>query len=147
MRPLDRWHVFVPLVIFLIAAGAFRSSWATRRDGFTIDEPWQITAGVAYLRTGEYYLNPEHPPLAKLVAGLAAPRKFFNFSEPGPLRDKLEERRFVEDVVDRRNDADLIQSRVHRAMYLFNGLLLLFFAITAFRVLGGWLLSGPCYSS
>jgi len=44
--------------------------------------------GVAYLRTGEYYLNPEHPPLAKLVAGLAAPRGSFYFAEPGPLHDK-----------------------------------------------------------
>jgi len=56
MRPmyrLDRWRVFVTLAVLLIAVGIFRSAWATRRDGFTIDEPWHITAGVAYLRTGE----------------------------------------------------------------------------------------------
>src|SRR5258708_7495144 len=94
MNRLDNWRFFLALAIFLIAVGVLRSAWATRRDGFTIDEPWHITAGVAYLRPGEYCLNPAHPPLVKLVAGLAAPRRFFYFSEPGPLHDKLEERKF-----------------------------------------------------
>src|SRR6266852_7977235 len=88
MYRLDHWRVFVTLAVLLIGVGIFRSAWATRRDGFTIDEPWHITAGVAYLRTGEYYLNPEHPPLVKLVAGLAASRNVFRFIEPGPLNDK-----------------------------------------------------------
>src|SRR6266567_9381250 len=136
MNWLDNWRVFLALVIFLIAGGVLRSAWATRRDGFTVDEPWHITAGVAYLRTGEYYLNPEHPPLAKLVAGLAATRGFFYFSEPGPLHDKLDERRFVEETMYEKNDADVIQSRVRPAMLLFNGLLLLAFALTACRVFG-----------
>jgi len=142
MNWLDNWRVFLALVIFLIAGGVLRSAWATRRDGFTVDEPWHITAGVAYLRTGEYYLNPEHPPLAKLVAGLAATRGFFYFSEPGPLHDKLDERKFVEDIVYGRNDADLIQSRVRRVMYLFNGLLLLLFALATFRVFAGMVALG-----
>jgi hypothetical protein len=46
---LDRWQFFLALAILLIGAGALRSAWATRRDGFTIDEPWHITAGVAYI--------------------------------------------------------------------------------------------------
>ncbi|PYT56206.1 MAG: hypothetical protein DMG43_00680 [Acidobacteria bacterium] len=142
MNWLDNWRVFLALAIFLIAGGVLRSAWATRRDGFTIDEPWHITAGVAYLRTGEYYLNPEHPPLAKLVAGLAATRSFSYFSEPGPLHDKLDERKFVEDIVYGRNDADLIQSRVRRVMYLFNGLLLLLFALATFRVFAGMVALG-----
>lgn len=137
MRPLNRWYVFVPLVVFLIAASAFRSSWATRQDGFTIDEPWHITAGVAYLRTGEYYLNPEHPPLVKLVAALAAPRSVFRFVEPTSLHDKNTERRFVEQTMYEQNDADFVQSRIRRAMYLFNGFLLLSFALSAYRVFGG----------
>src|SRR5215475_5027808 len=35
------------------------------------------------------------------------------------------------------NDADSVQVRVRRVMYLFNGLLLLFFAWSSFRVAGG----------
>ena len=140
MRPmyrLDHWRVFVTLAVLLIGLGIFRSAWATRRDGFTIDEPWHITAGVAYLRTGEYYLNPEHPPLVKLIAGLVAPRNVFRFVEPTLLHDKTAERRFVEETMYERNDADFVQSRARRAMFLFNGLLLLLFGLSAFRVFGG----------
>src|SRR5881397_2408152 len=91
MNWLNNWRVFLALAIFLIAGGVLRSAWATRRDGFTVDEPWHITAGVAYLRTGEYYL---------------------------------------------------IQSRVRRVMYLFNGLLLLLFALATFRVFAGMVALG-----
>ena len=122
---LYHWRSFLALAIVLIVAGVFRSAWATRLDGFSVDEPWHITAGVAYVRTGEYYLNPEHPPLVKLVAGLAASRSAFRFIEPGPLNDKNAERRFVEATMYETNDADAIQSRVRLAMFLFNGLLLL----------------------
>src|SRR5262249_21995244 len=135
-----RWLVeprrFVALSVLLIVTGALRSSWATRLDGFTIDEPWHITAGVAYFRTGEYYLNPEHPPLVKLVAALAVPQSIFQFSEPSGLLDKDTERNFVQATMYQRNDADLVQARVRRSLYLFNGLLLLFFAWTVFRVAG-----------
>ncbi len=134
---MDHWRPFLMLAVALIVAGAFRSVWATRLDGFTVDEPWHVTAGVAYLRTGEYYLNPEHPPLVKLVAALAAPRSVFHFTEPTSLHDKTEERRFVEEIIYSHNDADKIQSRVRVVMYVFNGLLLLLFAAAAFRVFGG----------
>src|SRR5262249_29700551 len=111
-------------------------AWATRLDGFTVDEPWHITAGVAYLRTGEYYLNPEHPPLVKLVAALAAPQSLYRFVEPRNLQDKDTERNFVQATMYQRNDADLVQARVRRVMYVFNGLLLLFFAWAVFRIAG-----------
>jgi len=137
MHRLDDWRLFLPLAVALIVAGAVRSSWATRRDGFTVDEPWHVTAGVAYLRTGEYYLNPEHPPLVKLVAALAAPPSVFRFTEPSSLHDKKEERKFVQNTMYEQNDADKVQSRVRVVMYVFNGLLVLLFAASAFRVFGG----------
>jgi dolichyl-phosphate-mannose-protein mannosyltransferase len=137
MHRLDDWRFFLPLAVALIVAGVFRSAWATRLDGFTVDEPWHVTAGVAYLRTGEYYLNPEHPPLVKLVAALAAPRSAFQFTKPSSLHDKTEERKFVEEIIYTHNDADKVQSRVRVVMYVFNGLLLLLFAAAAFRVFGG----------
>src|SRR6266446_5782997 len=142
MNWLDNWRVFLALVIFLIAGGVLRSAWATRRDGFTVDEPWHITAGSAYLRTGEYYLNPEHPPLVKLIAALAAPRSVFRFTGPASLHDKIEERDFVEDTMYAHNDADRIQSRVRPVMYVFNGLLLLLFAVSVFRVFGAMVALG-----
>jgi len=137
MARLDRWQCFFPLAIVLIAVGVLRSVWATRPDGFTLDEPWHITAGVAYLRTGEYYLNPEHPPLVKLLVGLAEPQSIFHYAEPPPLNDKRQEREFVESTVYNFNDADRIHRRVRPVLYLLNGCLLLFFAITVFRLFRG----------
>jgi hypothetical protein len=137
MDRLNSWRAFLPVAILLVSVGVFRSAWATRLDGFTIDEPWHITAGVAYVRTGEYYLNPEHPPLVKIVAGLAVPRSAFRFAAPISLHDKKEERDFVQATMYVENDADSIQTRVRRAMFLFNSLLLLCFAMAAFRVFGG----------
>ena len=136
MRWIAQPRVFLALCVLLIAVGMLRSSWATRLDGFTIDEPWHITAGVAYLRTGEYYLNPEHPPLVKLVSALALPRRAFRFDAPLQLNDKNTERRFVQATMYERNDADLVQARVRRVMYAFNALLLLLFGWAAFRVTG-----------
>jgi hypothetical protein len=78
------WRSFLALAIVLIVAGVFRFVWATRLDGFSIDEPWHITAGVAYVRKGEYYLNPGHPPLVKLKAGLVASRSAMH---PAAIRD------------------------------------------------------------
>lgn len=129
-----RW--FLVLSVLLILAGLLRSSWATRLDGFTIDEPWHITAGVAYFRTGEYYLNPEHPPLVKLVAAFALPRETFHFAAPAQLNDKNTERNFVQDTLYEHNDADAVQARVRHVMYLFNGLLLMAYAWAVFRVAG-----------
>lgn len=42
-----------------------------RGDAATFDETAHLGAGVSYLETGDFRLNPEHPPLAKLIA--AAP--------------------------------------------------------------------------
>lgn len=136
MRWLAQPRWFIALSVVLISAGILRSSWATRLDGFTIDEPWHITAGVAYLRTGEYYLNPEHPPLVKLVPALVLPRSTFLFAAPTELNDKNTERHFVQETMYEHNDVDKVQSRVRPVMYLFNGVLLLGFAWAVFRVAG-----------
>ena len=45
--------------------------------------------------------------------------------------------KFVAATMYEHNNADFIQSRVRRAMYFFNGLLLLFFSLAALRVFGG----------
>jgi hypothetical protein len=55
-------------LLLLLAFALGHSLWATRLDGFTIDEPYHLAAGASYLRWGDYRLNPEHPPLVKLIA-------------------------------------------------------------------------------
>ena len=51
----------------LLALALGHSLWATSRDGFTIDEPYHTAAGASYVLWGDYRLNPEHPPLVKLI--------------------------------------------------------------------------------
>jgi hypothetical protein len=42
-----------------------------RKLSITFDEPSHIGAGLSYMAHGDLVLNPEHPPLVKLLAGAA----------------------------------------------------------------------------
>ena len=42
-----------------------------RKLSLTFDEPSHIGAGLSYVAHGDLVLNPEHPPLVKLLAGAA----------------------------------------------------------------------------
>lgn len=72
----------------LALAAVLRSAVGTQLDAFTVDEPWHIVAGTSYVRNGDFSLNPEHPPLAKLWVGAAMPADF-----KLRARTKLSERR------------------------------------------------------
>lgn len=54
------------LLACLIAAQIFSAS----RESTTGDEPLELAAGYSYLKTGDFRMNPEHPPLAKILAAL-----------------------------------------------------------------------------
>jgi hypothetical protein len=43
---------------------------ASRELSATWDEPYSLLAGFRYWEAGDFGINPEHPPLAKLVAAL-----------------------------------------------------------------------------
>jgi len=43
---------------------------SVRLENQTADEAVYLAAGYSYLETGDYRLNPEHPPLAKLISAL-----------------------------------------------------------------------------
>jgi hypothetical protein len=101
-----------------------RSAVGTRLDSLTVDEPWHIVAGVEYLRTNDFRLNPEHPPLVKLIAGAAMPGSF-SLRAKGALSDKGAERNFVEETFFFDNDYRLAQSRARLALWALNGALLL----------------------
>ncbi len=63
---------------FLVAAAvagfacilAVEVTLASRELSATWDEPYNILAGIRYWEAGDFGINPEHPPLAKLVAAL-----------------------------------------------------------------------------
>ncbi len=121
-RRLSAVHYAVLLALVLLATA--RSAVGTRLDSLTVDEPWHIVAGVEYLRTNDFRLNPEHPPLVKLVAGANMPGAF-TLRPKGALSDKGAERNFVEETFFFDNDFRLAQQRARAAVWALNGALLL----------------------
>src|SRR5262245_25599280 len=61
-------NTVAPAVI--LAAFLVQALLALPRLSATNDEPVHIAAGYSYWKTLDFRLNPEHPPLAKLVAAL-----------------------------------------------------------------------------
>ncbi len=57
-------------VVFLLAACAVLAGRAVFDDSITWDETSHLTSGYTYLRTGDFRLAPDHPPLAKMWAAL-----------------------------------------------------------------------------
>jgi hypothetical protein len=64
----NRW-VWIA-VIALLAAQAAQTAFVVHRESLTFDEDDHIFAGYMMLHTGDYGLNPEHPPLVKMLAAL-----------------------------------------------------------------------------
>lgn len=61
----DYLLVFVALVIFFLL-----SATSMKDKSATFDEPVHLAAGYSYLKTGDYRLNIEHPPLMKILNAL-----------------------------------------------------------------------------
>ncbi len=65
---LKRWH-WLALMAALILFAA-QSGWSSTLKSAAFDEQYHLTAGFAYLRTGDPRLATNHPPLAGLLAAL-----------------------------------------------------------------------------
>lgn len=128
--------IFVTLIVGLIGAATIRSAITTSLDGFTYDEAYHIGAGVSYVKTNDFRLNPEHPPLVKLWVGAYLSLFEYQLSPYRQLVDKTDERAFVENDVYNNNDHLLIQRRARTAMLALNGLLILGFGLAVWRVFG-----------
>jgi len=72
--------LFASLVICLLGAFAFQLWFHATRTSATVDEPDHILAGHRHWQCGDFGINPEHPPLLKLLA--TAPLNFRGLSEP-----------------------------------------------------------------
>jgi tetratricopeptide (TPR) repeat protein len=136
LLPATRHLVFFSVLFALVGFAVARSSIATRLDSFTVDEPYHIGAGVTYFQTGDFRLNPEHPPLIKLWTGAFVSNIGYQRSAFRTFQDKNDERDFVENDVYFNNDPDVIQSRSRKAMFTLNGLLMCLFALAARRLFG-----------
>src|SRR6202790_5183367 len=129
-------RLFLLLMILLVGGAVLRSAIATRLDGFTLDEPYHIAAGVSYIQRGDFRLNPEHPPLVKLWVGCLLSATGFHLSALREFHDKPDERAFTEENVFLQNDPDSVQRRSRIAMWTLNGLLLIALALALRRSLG-----------
>ncbi len=88
--------VVVPLVIAAAVGLAASAGWD---NSATNDEPYHVLAGFSYVADGHGDLNPEHPPLTKLLAGLALAPLHLRDTQAPPVRRLLvltqEVRRFL----------------------------------------------------
>ena len=125
----------VALVLLLSLLAVLRSHHGTRLDGYTVDEPWHVVAGVSYLRTGDFRLNPEHPPLVKLVAGAAQPESFV-LPPFSPLTEKSQERDWVERAMFLENDAAAAQQATRASLWAFHAALLAALGVLVWRAMG-----------
>ena len=72
------WYAVTVLLLF--ACFIFQLWFHAVRTSVTVDEPAHILAGRRHWQCGDFGINPEHPPLLKLLA--TAPLNFRTFTEP-----------------------------------------------------------------
>lgn len=135
-RSVTHRLIFLAVIIAIIAAAIIRSSIATSLDSFTYDEAYHVGAGVAYVRTDDFRLNPEQPPLTKLWVGAYVSLFGYNLSPYRTFADKEDERDFVEQDAYFHNDPFALQTRARTAMFALNGILMLLLALAAWRIFG-----------
>lgn len=125
---------FSPIAACLLLLAVVHTLWSTHRDSFTIDEAYHITAGATYLRWHDYRINPEHPPLVKLVAALAEPASVLHLQPFTPLHDKTQERIYTQTAVFTLSDFHQVQRHARFAMITFHTLLLAMLTLLLRRV-------------
>src|SRR5208283_3079620 len=69
----------------LVCVYAAEVTLASRALSATWNEPYHLLAGYSYWQRADYGVNPEHPPLAKLVG--AFPLLFMHLKVPRVGRD------------------------------------------------------------
>ena len=132
--PAPRW-IGIVLVLALALLAGLRSAAGTQLDSFTMDEPWHVVAGTAYVRGEGFHLNPEHPPLVKLWVGAWMPESF-RLPPPAVLQEKEQERDWVENVMFFGNDARAAQNSARMSLWTLHGLMLAVLGLLLWRAFG-----------
>ena len=132
-RPRHMATIVALLILIFVAV----SLSAVRQKSPTADETFHLASGYSYLKWADFRLNPEHPPLAKLIAAL--PLLALN-NDDTPLtreqRDTVQVNgvngwRLANQWLFSRNDAESMLFYARLSMLLVAGLLgLLVFAWT-----------------
>lgn len=77
------WFVMsAALLLVVLFAELF---FSVRQNSQTFDESAHIYAGYSYWKTGDFGINPEHPPLAKMVATLPLLPLHLSVAPPPPI--------------------------------------------------------------
>ena len=68
----SRWQSFAywAAVTIILLTAARLEIVSAGQESQTIDEAVHLSAGYSYLKTGDFRLNPEHPPLSKMSSAL-----------------------------------------------------------------------------
>src|SRR5437660_12200072 len=73
-------RAFWPLTVALLVCLAATQTLSVRQESQTWDEHLEIASGYTYLKTGDYWIIREHPPLARVIQAL--PLLFLGASLP-----------------------------------------------------------------
>ncbi len=88
------------LILFFL----FRAFDAANKKSITYDEVAHIPAGYLYVLTGDYSVNPEHPPLCKILSGLSIAVLAPSIPEGHLHKEEIDQWRFGSDFF-RKNSA------------------------------------------
>ncbi len=69
-RSSGRWPPYLLAAVAALAVAAALAGRGAVTDSVTVDEPSHLIAGYAALRTGDFRLSPDHPPLGRLLLAL-----------------------------------------------------------------------------
>ena len=110
-RRVQTHGLFTVCVLLLVAGAIVRSAVATRLDGWTMDEAYHIAAGVSYVRSGDFRMNPEHPPLVKLWVGSLVSAHWLPFKRAAQIRRQAGRTGIAEEEVYQHNNFESVQRR------------------------------------
>lgn len=127
------------LAVLLLLILAAELAFTARHESQTVDEGIHIYAGYLHW-CGDYGINPEHPPLAKLVATI--PLLFDPPTNPGPACGVDSSDKSGNFAMGRQflysNDAFKILTETRSFIGLFPTLLAVFVFMAGRRMFGGW---------
>jgi 4-amino-4-deoxy-L-arabinose transferase-like glycosyltransferase len=129
-----RWLVPSGVIILLLAL-FLQLAFSTRRNSITWDEDDHIYAGYMSWKHADFGLNPEHPPLVKLLGTLPLLHMSLTMPQPQDRFFKTEAFLNGKDFLFK-NDADKMLFRVHLAVASLTLLLALIVFLAAQEMFG-----------
>jgi 4-amino-4-deoxy-L-arabinose transferase-like glycosyltransferase len=135
--------VFVAACVLLLLGMFLFQFTSARTESQTVDEGAHLASGFSYWKTGDFRLNPEHPPLLKLIASV--PLLFLNIQPPlnHPSWDVRDEWAFARELLYHNTidgDTILLWGRIPMMMLaLLLGILLLLWSKTLWGKAGALL--------